>query len=271
MTDGKSRHAGNRGRAELGDRRAPDSRRFAPSGEGPPEHRGDRRFPRWLNLLDLAQSSPAPCDWLWEGIIPACANVLVAAHGGLNKTLFVLHLAICTALGRPCFGVPTTRTIVLAVLTEDDREEIHRRIAAICAAMNVEIRQLAGWLNIFDGLGCDMALFGRRAATTAEGRTLYTAAPELTEAYDWLQARCEDTNPRLLILDGVSDTFDGDGIGAPTCAASSMPRWRWSCRCRAPACTSRTSTSSSLAAARRTGRRSAARRRGITASARASR
>src|SRR5205807_2845257 len=86
-----------------------------------------RRFPRWLNMVELAASEPAPREWLWDGIVPASSNVLVAAHAGLNKTLFVLHLAICVALGRPCFGVPTTRTIVLAVLTEDDRDEIHRR------------------------------------------------------------------------------------------------------------------------------------------------
>ena len=192
VTDEKSRHAetaaGSNG--ELAPRIVDDLRRPA---KGRPNTAAIVASPAG-STCSTSRNRRRPRVPGCGGDHPSLRDVLVAAHGGLNKTLFVLHLAICTALRPAVFGVPTTRTIVLAVLTEDDRDEIHRRIAAICAAMNVDVRQLAGWLNIFDGLGCDMALFGRRAATTAEGRTLYTAAPELTEAYDRLQARCEDTN-----------------------------------------------------------------------------
>ncbi len=95
-------------------------------------------------------------------------------------------------------------------MAEDDRDEIHRRLRAICASLGIELGDLAGWLYLYDGLGCDVALFGRRATTDENGRTYYTTFPEITEAYDWLADRCDVIHPQLLILDGVSDMFDAE-------------------------------------------------------------
>ena len=168
------------------------------------------RFPKLVDVRDLASTEPAPREWFVDGMLPMAASNLLAANGGLNKTLLVLMLAVCVAMGLPFFGLPTRRSIVMVVLAEDDRAEIHRRLLAICTALGVELRDLAGFLYVYDGLGCDVALFGRRAVMDDRGRAIYTACPELTESYDWLLERCETINPELLILDGVSDMFDAE-------------------------------------------------------------
>ncbi len=176
--------------------------------EPPPSE--PQRFPRAIDIRDLASRDPTAREWFVEGLIPSCSSILLAGNGGVNKTLLILMLAVCVALGMAFFGIATTRHRVLAVFSEDDDSEIHRRLRAICAALGVDISELAGHLFVYDGLGADVALFGRRAAVMESGRSIYTAGSETTAAYDWLATECRELQPELLILDGVSDMFDGE-------------------------------------------------------------
>jgi RecA-family ATPase len=158
----------------------------------------------------LANREPAAREWFVDGVIPRRANVLLGAHGGAGKTNLLLFLAVCVALGLSFFGIKTTRAVVVAVLAEDDVNEIHRRLAAICAALGVAIADLAGWLYLYDAVGCDVALFGRRTEYDVDGRPIYTAEPEATIGYAWLKDRVETIQAELLLLVSVSDLYDAE-------------------------------------------------------------
>src|SRR5689334_7439502 len=102
-----------------------------------------QRIPQLLDLAAVAADEPPKRNWFVEGMVPFASNVLLAAHGGSFKSLCVLQMAVCIALGRPFFGVPVRRVPVMAVFAEDDRNELHRRLRAICASLEANPLDLA--------------------------------------------------------------------------------------------------------------------------------
>jgi RecA-family ATPase len=166
-------------------------------------------FPVRLDLARLAEREPAPREWIVEGVIPCSANVLLAAHGGSGKTLLALHLAVCIATGLPFYGVPTTRGVVVALFAEDDADELHRRLSAVCADLGVDMASLVDWLYLYDGVGCDVSLFSRRAIGD-DGRTYSTAEPDVTDTFNFVRAAVQLYEAKVLVLDSVSDCYDAD-------------------------------------------------------------
>ena len=168
--------------------------------------------PEYVDLAELAKREPRPREWYVDDLIPAFANVLMSAHGGLGKSLLSLQLGACIAAGRPFFGLLARRARVMLLSCEDDIDEIHRRLRSVCAALDVDMVTLTPWLQIFDAVGIDCALYGRRAALTDDGRPIYTAAPDATEMFDWLRDRVQHSGTEVLILDSLSDTYDASEI-----------------------------------------------------------
>ncbi len=166
-------------------------------------------YPRRLDLAAIAGREPPPRTWIVEGMIPRSANVLFSAHGGAGKTLLALQLAVCIAAGRPFFGLPTTQATVVALFAEDDHDELHRRLAAVCTALDVNLADIADRLLIFDAVGVDVGLFSRRAAGD-DGRQYATAEPDTTPMYDWARFVCTTAEAEVLLLDSISDTFDAE-------------------------------------------------------------
>ncbi len=166
-------------------------------------------FPRRLDLASIAGHEPPPRTWIVEGMIPRSSNVLLSAHGGTGKTLLALQLAVCIAAGRPFFGLPTTQATVVALFAEDDADELHRRLAAVCAALDVDLADIDDRLLIFDAVGVDVGLFSRRAAGD-DGRQYATAEPDTTLMYDWARFVCTTAEAEVLLLDSISDTFDAE-------------------------------------------------------------
>jgi len=166
-------------------------------------------YPRRLDLAAIAGREPPPRTWIVEGMIPRSANVLFSAHGGSGKTLLALQLAVSIAAGRPFFGLPTTQATVVALFAEDDADELHRRLAAVCAALEVNLAEIADRLLIFDAVGVDVGLFSRRA-TGDDGREYATAEPGITPMYDWARFVCKTNGAEVLLLDSISDTFDAE-------------------------------------------------------------
>lgn len=182
-----------------------------PSGAPAPPQAPVPCYPRPLDLVALAGREPPPRSWFVEGMIPRSANVLFSAHGGTGKTLLALQLAVCLATGKPFFGLPTTQATVLAVFAEDDADELHRRLAAVCAALEVSLADVADRLHVFDAVGVDVSLFSR-SVRDLDGRVLSLAEPDVTPMYDWAEKMAALHGADVLMLDSISDTFDADEI-----------------------------------------------------------
>lgn len=97
-------------------------------------------------------------------LIPARTVTLLYGDGGTGKSLLALQLAVTVALGQSWIGLPVKAGKALFPSTEDEADELHRRLADIVRnegarlsdLRNLTIRSLAG----------EDAMLARLAGTT---------------------------------------------------------------------------------------------------------
>ncbi|MDZ4778259.1 MAG: AAA family ATPase [Alphaproteobacteria bacterium] len=151
-----------------------------------------------LDLEALAAREPSPPGALMAGL-PTGYATLLAGHGGIGKSLIVLYLCICMALGRDFFGLPVQRRMVRFLSCEDREAVLHWRLSLICAHLGVDMADLRGWLEIEDLVGHDAIMWrdDPRGSST-------------TEAYRALAERMRVGKTEVLVADGVNDIFAGN-------------------------------------------------------------
>lgn len=156
-------------------------------------------------IADLAHVEPPPPAYVWEGLVPVGHVTLLAAHGGIGKSLIALMLCIAVALGLPLFGIATRRGIAAFFSGEDGAKLLRYRLRLLCCAMGVRVQDLEGRLFILDATEHDPALFveatvaGRREGTTT---ATYAALREFVAAKD----------VSFLVVDNASDAYDASEI-----------------------------------------------------------
>ena len=137
----------------------------------------------------LCSGMPAPRQWLYGRQL--CRRFLssLVAPGDVGKTTKRLTQAIELAIGRELLGHRIyQRCCVLVVSLEDDRDELWRRLLAICKHHRVDPNELKRWLFCRD-------LNGVKLVEAVDGeRQLGVLAPMLRKAV-------ERRRPDLVILD----------------------------------------------------------------------
>ena len=107
------------------------------NGEAPPLQEPGVR---WI-YLDALPEAPKPREWILPGFIPAGLLTLLYGLGGVGKTLLAMQLAVCLACNLLFFGKRLARNILpVLYLCEDDVDEFHRRMDAICRGLGVSFR-----------------------------------------------------------------------------------------------------------------------------------
>lgn len=104
--------------------------------------------------LDRDPRSVPRRDWLIKNLLLHGHLTGLSAPGGVGKSSFALGLAISVAIGaREAFGFPMRgeRKPVVFVSTEEDEDELYRRIWAYCEKYEISTAELNGWLHVFDG------------------------------------------------------------------------------------------------------------------------
>ncbi|CUH60956.1 AAA family ATPase [Thalassobacter stenotrophicus] len=137
--------------------------------------------------------------WHVHDLIPANTVTLLSGDGGTGKSLCALQLAVSTTLQRPWLGLAVRHGKAVYLSAEDDKAELHRRLADITRAENATLADL-GDLTLRSLAGEDALL-----ATVAKGGTLQ--ATPLLEAINQLLL---DGCPDLLVLDTLADYFPGN-------------------------------------------------------------
>ena len=154
---------------------------------------------------DLATAAPAAPTFVLEGLVPAGHVTMLAAHGGVGKSMVALMLAVAVALGLPLFGIPTRRGIAAFYSGEDGAGLLRYRLKLVCLCMGVSVDDLAGQLFILDATDDDPTLFAEVAtAGRREGTT--------TATFDGLREFVNANNVSLLVVDNASDAFDASEI-----------------------------------------------------------
>jgi len=184
---------------------------------------------KWLGELgaDWLDTAPAPRRWLLErvetaaergkrsdphdvpdrvGVLPLGKVGMLAAAGGVGKTMALVQLALAVATGRRwlgTFATPNPGPVLLA-LAEEDEEEVRRRVWNAAAAMQLsddEKRKALARIVALPLAGTPVALVSGEAGAIEE-----------TDALRALRARLEaldkDGKPkvewRLVVLDPLS-------------------------------------------------------------------
>ena len=90
-----------------------------------------------LPLIDPREwdGKPVPEQkWLVPDLIPDGVVTNLSGDGGTGKTLAAMMLIAAMSLNLSWFGKPVQQGAALLYTAEDDRDELHRRFAAIVAS-----------------------------------------------------------------------------------------------------------------------------------------
>lgn len=139
-------------------------------------------------------------EWIVEGAVNS-----LYGDGGVGKTLIAQQLACAVATGSKWLGMPVKRGSVLAVLCEDEKDELHRRHNYIKDAIGVPINSAYS----------DVWLWPRVGEPNIIVRWDRDGAPALGPLYERVVAKVEEIRPTLLILDTLADVYGGNEIDRP--------------------------------------------------------
>lgn len=122
-----------------------------PGGDGEKAPERERKVPRPLDITDVMAIEEPEEVWIAEGIVPARANVLLAAYPKSHKTNACLELAIAAASETPFMGrfdVPRRHRVGL-VLMEGAAHQLKRRIGRLCHGRAVAPAELQGLVKVW--------------------------------------------------------------------------------------------------------------------------
>ena len=107
-------------------------------------------------------------------------------------------LAVACAANLPFLGMSVRSCRVAVLLAENDTDDTHRTLAAICAHYGIRFSDL-GQLNVSSRSGFDNVLM-----------EFMNGAGKQKPLFDQLLASIKKLGPRLVILDTAADIFGGN-------------------------------------------------------------
>lgn len=140
-------------------------------------------------------------QWALQDWIPARQATYLTGAGSAGKSLLAQQLATCIAIGRPFLGIETRQSVAMYLTCEDDADELHRRQAAICQSLGVDLRALSGKLHLVSLAG---VIANELAVFDAQGRM------GTTKSWEALHATVMHTGAGFVALDNVAHLFAGN-------------------------------------------------------------
>jgi RecA-family ATPase len=127
---------------------------------------------------------------------------MLSGGGGVGKSLLAAQLAVAFASDGRWIGIQSECGPVLFVSAEDDRDELHRRFAAIAESDGLDLANLRD-LHIVPLAGRDAVM----GATESRNSVV-----KETAVWRGLVRLVERIKPHLVILDTLADIFGGNEI-----------------------------------------------------------
>lgn len=154
-----------------------------------------------------------PTRYVWSGYMPEGELTILAGHGGAGKSMLALEAVCHLAAGRAFLGQTVAYGRVLFYSAEDPPGRIRLRVRSICFAFSLDLRQVQQNLVVIDATEFD-ELYGERFEQIpyGEDRVYMNRTTGVTPAYQRLSAMVTTCDPVAVVVDGASDTFDGDEI-----------------------------------------------------------
>jgi RecA-family ATPase len=141
-----------------------------------------------------------PRPFLVRDVIPGKQVSEIRGDGGTGKSTLALQLCAAAVTGRSWLGMHVARGPAIYLASEDDEDEIHRRLDAIATHLQVE-REALDELHIWPLAIHDPAL----VVPSSEGL-------DPTPRWHQLQAFVRAIKPAVIVLDSRADVFGGEEI-----------------------------------------------------------
>jgi RecA-family ATPase len=154
-----------------------------------------------INPMEWAGKAPPERRWLVNGWLAAGSGAFLTGDGGVGKSLFTQQLCTCIAAGERFLGLEVKEAKAIYLTCEDDAAELHRRQAAINAALGLTMADLAGRLHLVSLKG---ELGNELVSFDGEGRL------QLAQRYRDLEATAHQIGAGFVAIDNVAQTFNGN-------------------------------------------------------------
>lgn len=158
-----------------------------------------------LDPLTLHDKPVPERRWIVPDIIPEANVTMLGGDGGLGKSLLALQLLVACAIGKPWLGYPARRCKAVGVFCEDDRDELHRRLADVLRHYGASFGDLED-LTLVSRAG-DSNLLLTFPDQWQEGET--------TAFYSQIEHLVREVGTELLVLDSLHDLFGGNENSRP--------------------------------------------------------
>jgi len=158
---------------------------------------------RWLDM-SAWDSQPIPeRKWAIRDRVPLKQAGLFSGEGGTGKSLIELMKNVAHVTGKDWLGSMPEQGPAVYLGAEDDKDELHIRLAGIAKHYDVTFKELIdGGLHILPLLGKDATL----CAVTKGGNI------EVTALYRQIYEAAGDIKPKNISIDTLSRAFSGNEI-----------------------------------------------------------
>jgi RecA-family ATPase len=172
--------------------------------ETPPPDEDEAPPLEWLDMSSW-DSEPAPeRKWAIKDRVPLNQAGLFSGEGGTGKSIIELMKNVAHVAAKDWLGSMPELGPAFYLGAEDERDELHRRIAAIASHYGVTFKELIdGGLHV-------MCLLGQDATLCAAGGK--SGKVEVTNLYRQLYEAAGDIKPKNISIDTLSRAYAGNEI-----------------------------------------------------------
>jgi hypothetical protein len=160
--------------------------------------------------IDWTGQDDADVPDIVEGLVADEEVTLLGGHGGVGKGFLALQMACAVALGEPVLNSATRQSRVLYYSAEDGRKRMTRRLRRVAEMFDYDAVRLRQNLCVLDASEVE-PLYGEKVEHSPDGRRFAKILGSSSD-FDNLRSMVATFDPQLVIIDGASDTFDGNEI-----------------------------------------------------------
>ncbi len=154
--------------------------------------------PPLVHAPDLMARPATPRPWLVRDVIPGAQVTELRGDGGAGKSTLALQLCVAAITGRAWLNMPVASGPAIYLASEDDADELRRRLDAIAVHFGVTDANLSG-LHLWPLAADDPALVINSGGCV-----------EPTARFDELVGHVEQIRPAVVVLDSRADVFAGE-------------------------------------------------------------
>jgi RecA-family ATPase len=164
---------------------------------------GDAKPLLWLDMSNWDAEPVPERKWAIKDRVPLNQAGLFSGEGGTGKSIIELMKNVAHVSGKDWLGSLPEPGPALYIGAEDDKDELHIRLAAIASHYGVTFSELtAGGLHV-------LCLLGEDATLCALGKS---GKVETTALYKQLYEAAGDIKPKNISVDTLSRAFAGNEI-----------------------------------------------------------